>query len=78
MMNQFGVVLGIQVMQTVQAARASSVGEVAAYGDAYLVGGAVAFLGVIAALFVARRPSAVVADEVAPRLGQQQLQAAGR
>lgn len=77
MMNQFGVVLGIQVMQTVQAARAASVGEVAAYGDAYLVGGAVAFLGVIAALFVAGRASSVAAADVTPRL-EHQLQAAGR
>jgi EmrB/QacA subfamily drug resistance transporter len=52
MMTQFGVVLGIQVMQTVQVARADSVGSVAAYGEAYLVGGAVAALGIVAALFV--------------------------
>ena len=47
MMNQFGVVLGIQVMQTVQAAREGVVGAVDAYGEAYLVGAAVAALGVV-------------------------------
>jgi hypothetical protein len=45
-------VMGIQVMQTVQASRAGAVGAVAAYGDAYLVGGFVAALGVVAACFV--------------------------
>jgi EmrB/QacA subfamily drug resistance transporter len=52
MMNQLGVVMGIQVMQTVQASRAGAVGAVAAYGDAYLVGGLVAAFGVVAACFV--------------------------
>jgi hypothetical protein len=46
-------------MQTVQVARADSVGSVAAYGEAYLVGGAVAALGIVAALFV--RSSGMVA-----------------
>ena len=73
MMNQFGVVLGIQVMQTVQAARAPAVGAVAAYSDAYLVGGAVAALGILTALFVRRSapvPARVLSEpqeEGAPR-----------
>jgi EmrB/QacA subfamily drug resistance transporter len=52
MVNQIGVVIGIQIMQTVQASRAGAVGEVAAYGDAYLVGGAMALIGVVLAVFV--------------------------
>jgi len=56
MVNQVGVVIGIQVMQTVQAARSGTVGAVAAYGDAYLVGAAVAFLGLIFATFVRSTP----------------------
>jgi hypothetical protein len=56
MMNQIGVVLGIQVMQAVQAARANDVGSVAAYHEAYLVGAAVAALGIVAAFFVRRSP----------------------
>jgi MFS family permease len=45
MMTQFGVVIGIQVMQSTQAARASVVGEVDAFRDAYLVGAAAALVG---------------------------------
>ncbi|MGH9138038.1 MAG: MFS transporter, partial [Acidimicrobiales bacterium] len=52
LLNQIGTVVGIQVLQTVQASRAPSVGGVAAYGDAYLVGGAVALLGLVFAAFV--------------------------
>jgi EmrB/QacA subfamily drug resistance transporter len=52
MMTQFGVVVGIQVMQTVAVVREASVGEVGAYGEAYLVGGAVAFLGLLTSFFV--------------------------
>lgn len=52
MVTQLGVVIGIQVMQTVSVVRSDAVGEVAAYGEAYLVGGAVAALGVAAAWFV--------------------------
>jgi EmrB/QacA subfamily drug resistance transporter len=54
MVNQVGVVIGIQVMQAVQAARATTVGAVPAYGEAYLVGGAMAALGVLFAVFVHR------------------------
>ena len=52
MMTQLGVVVGIQVMQTVSVVRETSVGEVGAYGEAYLVGGFVAALGLVTALFV--------------------------
>jgi EmrB/QacA subfamily drug resistance transporter len=52
MMTQFGVVVGIQVMQTVAVVREASSGEVGAYGEAYLVGGAVAFLGLLTSFFV--------------------------
>ena len=45
MMTQFGVVVGIQVMQSTQAARESVVGEVDAFRDAYLVGAAAALVG---------------------------------
>ena len=54
MVNQVGVVIGIQVMQAVQAARATTVGAVPAYGEAYLVGGALAAAGLFFALFVHR------------------------
>jgi EmrB/QacA subfamily drug resistance transporter len=54
MMNQIGVVLGIQTLQAVQTAREGAVGGVAAFHDAYLVGGIAAGLGVLAAVFVRR------------------------
>lgn len=52
MMSQVAVVSGIQILQTVQASRAETVGESAAYGDAYMVGAGVAAVGVVLALFV--------------------------
>jgi MFS family permease len=52
MMTQLGVVIGIQVMQTVSVVRRPSAGEVGAYGEAYLLGGAVAALGLLCAVFV--------------------------
>jgi MFS family permease len=58
MVNQVGVVIGIQVMQTVQAARAPAVGAVNAYGEAYLVGAALAACGVVFATFVRSTPRA--------------------
>ncbi len=64
MVNQVGVVIGIQVMQATQAARAGVVGEVGAYGDAFLIGGAMSFAGLILALFVrsTRRDDAAPED----------------
>lgn len=52
MVNQVGVVIGIQVMQTIVAARGDAIGDVAAYGEAYLVGGVLAAAGVVLAVFV--------------------------
>ena len=52
MVNQIGASVGIQVMQTVYAARADSVGDVAAYGDAFYVGAAACAVGLLLALFV--------------------------
>jgi EmrB/QacA subfamily drug resistance transporter len=52
MMTQLGVVIGIQVMQTVSVVRRASAGQVGAYGEAYLVGAAVAAAGVACAFFV--------------------------
>ena len=52
MMSQFGVVVGIQLMQTVSVAREPAVGAVAAYNEAYLVGGVVAGLAVLTSLTV--------------------------
>jgi MFS family permease len=56
MLTQLGVVIGIQVMQTVSVVREPSVGAVAAYGEAYLVGAAAAALGLACALFVRSSP----------------------
>ncbi len=52
MMTQLGVVVGIQVMQTVSVVRVASSGQVGAYGEAYLVGGFVALLGLVTSTFV--------------------------
>jgi EmrB/QacA subfamily drug resistance transporter len=54
MVNQMGVVLGIQTLQAVQVAREGAVGGVAAFHDAYLLGAVAAGIGVLAALFVRR------------------------
>ena len=52
MVNQMGIVLGIQTLQAVQVAREGAVGGVAAFHDAYLLGAVAAGIGVLAALFV--------------------------
>ncbi|MET0903238.1 MAG: MFS transporter [Acidimicrobiales bacterium] len=52
MMTQLGVVLGIQLMQTVTVVRQDVVGEVEAYGEAYMLAALVAAAGVVCALFV--------------------------
>lgn len=52
MVTQLGVVVGIQLMQTVSVVREPAVGPVAAYGEAYLVGALVAALGLVTATFV--------------------------
>ncbi|MEQ1787854.1 MAG: MFS transporter, partial [Acidimicrobiales bacterium] len=77
MMTQLGVVIGIQVMQTVSVVRQPAVGEVAAYGEAYLVGAAVATVGLACAFFVRssdRRadgaPTAALAHSSEPQLSR--------
>lgn len=50
--NQVGVVIGIQVMQSIQEGRAGAVGALNAYGEAFLAGGLVAGIGVLMAGFV--------------------------
>jgi EmrB/QacA subfamily drug resistance transporter len=62
MVGQLGVVAGIQILQTVQQAREDVVGEAASYGDAYLVGAAVAGLAFICALFLKRSVRPIVAS----------------
>jgi MFS family permease len=52
LMTQVGAVVGVQVMQGVQEATAGTAGTIPSYGYAYLVGGAVALLGAVAALAV--------------------------
>jgi predicted MFS family arabinose efflux permease len=52
MMTQLGVVLGIQLMQTVSVVRRGASGEVGAYGEAYLLAAVVAGAGLLCALFV--------------------------
>jgi EmrB/QacA subfamily drug resistance transporter len=52
MMTQLGVVVGIQVMQTVSVVREESVGPVDAFGEAYLVGAGVAGVGLLCSVFV--------------------------
>jgi MFS family permease len=59
MMTQIGVVAGIQLMQTVQAAGESSVGLVGSYHRAYLLGAVVAAFGIASAAFVQRSPRQV-------------------
>ena len=55
MMTQFGVVVGIQIMQTVSEVRAERVGQVAAYGEAYTVGAVVSALAIVTSWFVVSR-----------------------
>lgn len=62
MMTQFGVVIGIQVMQATQAARELVVGELAGFRDAYRVGAVAAAVGLLFALFV--QPSNGSANDI--------------
>jgi EmrB/QacA subfamily drug resistance transporter len=54
LMAQIGTVAGIQIMQTVQVAREAADGLAASYHEAYLVGAAVAVLGLLTSSFVRR------------------------
>jgi EmrB/QacA subfamily drug resistance transporter len=56
MMTQVGIVLGIQVMQTVQQARLGPAGLGSSYHEAYLAGGVLAVAGLVTASFVRRIP----------------------
>jgi EmrB/QacA subfamily drug resistance transporter len=55
--SQVGVVAGIQIGETIQAAREHAVGLVASFSDAYLIAGGVAVAGVVASTFVRGRLS---------------------
>jgi len=63
LLTQVGVVAGIQLMQDVQVSAQDTLGLVGSYHRAYLLGGAVAALGVVSAAFVRRSGR----DEGAPR-----------
>jgi EmrB/QacA subfamily drug resistance transporter len=65
MVSLVGVVLGIQIMQSVQLAREGAVGGVGSFHDAYLVGAVSAALAIVAGLFV-RRSYLAERDEGAP------------
>jgi EmrB/QacA subfamily drug resistance transporter len=54
LITQVGIVAGIQIAQTVQAAREGDAGLVPSFHEAYLVAGAVAVLGLVAGVFVRR------------------------
>jgi EmrB/QacA subfamily drug resistance transporter len=54
LVTQVGIVAGIQIAQTVQAAREQGAGLVRSYHDGYLVAGLVAAVGLAAAVFVRR------------------------
>jgi MFS family permease len=56
MVSQVGVAMGTQVLLAIQTARESAVGSVNAYGEAYLVGGGMAVIGIVLATFVRRTP----------------------
>lgn len=58
MVSQLGAVAGIQIMQTVQASREDVVGEVDAFGQAFLTGAGVALVGMLCALAVRSTPRA--------------------
>jgi EmrB/QacA subfamily drug resistance transporter len=67
MMTEVGLVIGIQVMQTVQVTRAESVGALASYGDAYLVGAAACVVAALFGLMVRSTPrQRVPAEGAAP------------
>jgi EmrB/QacA subfamily drug resistance transporter len=67
MVSQVGVVLGIQVMQSVQLAREGAIGGVGSFHDAYLVGAFAAALAIGCSLFVRRSRGAPGRDEGAPK-----------
>ncbi|MBV8161344.1 MAG: MFS transporter [Acidimicrobiia bacterium] len=52
LLTQVGIVAGIQLAETVQAARQSTVGVVPSYHESYFLAGAACVLGLVCALFV--------------------------
>jgi predicted MFS family arabinose efflux permease len=74
LISQVGVVAGIQIAQTVQAARESEAGVVASFHEAYLLAGVVAALGLITAVFVRRTPRAPHVDLAASDVPQRALE----
>jgi MFS family permease len=56
MIAQLGAVAGIQILQTVQASREAVVGEVDAFGQAFLTGAGVALVGALCATAVRNTP----------------------
>jgi EmrB/QacA subfamily drug resistance transporter len=66
MMTQVAVVTGIQILQTIQASRVEESGVVGSYAEAYLVGAAIAAVGVVTALFVRSTKDLVPASVPGP------------
>jgi EmrB/QacA subfamily drug resistance transporter len=64
MVAQLGAAAGTQIMQTVQAGREAVVGEVDAFGQAFLTGAGVALLGTLCALGVRSTKRAPAAQPV--------------
>ena len=62
MMSQVAVVTGIQLLQTVQAARVDVSGLTGSYSDAYMLGAIVAAFGIVTALFVRSTKSGPASD----------------
>lgn len=62
MMTQVAAVLGIQILQTVQAAQVDSAGLAGSYSHAYLVGGGVAALAIVTAFMVRSTKDEVVEE----------------
>jgi MFS family permease len=56
MVSQLGAVAGIQILQTIQVSREVVVGEVDAFGQAFLTAGGVALVGTMCALAVRSTP----------------------
>jgi MFS family permease len=71
--NQVGVVAGIQAMETVQAARQHAAGVVGSFQESYLAGAAVAVMAVAAALLL--RPERQAAPASAPESAPERQQA---
>ena len=65
MVAQLGAAAGTQIMQTVQASREAVVGEVDAFGQAFLTGAGVALLGTLCALGVRSTRRSGTADDQA-------------